>query len=56
VPQSLGGLNYGRGTVAVGLTVAIVCWVAYLWVTKVDVEREGASPAGASSPAYSDGA
>jgi uncharacterized membrane-anchored protein len=52
VPQSLGGLNYGRGTVAVGLTLAIVCWVAYLWVTKVDVEREGAAPAGASSPAY----
>jgi uncharacterized membrane-anchored protein len=38
VPQSLGGLNYGRGTVAVGLTVAIVAWVGYLWVTKVDVE------------------
>jgi uncharacterized membrane-anchored protein len=39
VPQSLGGLNYGRGTVAVGLTIAIVIWVAYLTVTKVDLER-----------------
>src|SRR5580704_3003360 len=38
VPQSLGGLNYGRGTVAVGLTLAIIAWVGYLWVTKVDVE------------------
>jgi uncharacterized membrane-anchored protein len=40
VPQSLGGLNYGRGTVAIGLTIAIVIWVGYLTVTKVDVERE----------------
>jgi uncharacterized membrane-anchored protein len=39
VPQSLGGLNYGRGTVAVGLTIAIVVWVGYLWMSKVDVER-----------------
>jgi uncharacterized membrane-anchored protein len=42
VPKSLGGLNYGRGTVAIGLTVAIIFWVAYLWVSKVDVERSGA--------------
>jgi uncharacterized membrane-anchored protein len=56
VPQSLGGLNYGRGTVAVGLTVAIVCWVAYLWITKVDVEHVDAATAGAPSPAYLDGA
>ena len=52
VPQSLGGLNYGRGMVAVGLTIAIIAWVGYLWVTKVDVERGSATPAGASSPAY----
>lgn len=56
VPQSLGGLNYGRGTVAVGLTIAIVCWVAYLWITKVDVEHGDAAPTGASSPVYADGA
>ena len=43
VPQSLGGLNYGRGTVAVGLTIAIIIWVAYLTVSKLDVEREAAS-------------
>ena len=56
VPQSLGGLNYGRGTVAVGLTIAIVAWVGYLWVTKVDVERTNAAPTGASSPANVGGA
>ena len=43
VPQSLGGLNYGRGTVAIGLTIAIIIWVGYLTVSKVDVEREAAS-------------
>jgi uncharacterized membrane-anchored protein len=56
VPQSLGGLNYGRGTVAVGLTIAIFAWVGYLWITKVDVELGSTAPAGASSPAFSDGA
>jgi uncharacterized membrane-anchored protein len=39
VPKSLGGLNFGRGTVSIALTLAIIAWVAYLWVTKVDVER-----------------
>src|SRR5260370_24677746 len=42
VPQSLGGLNYGRGTVAVGLTIAIIAWVGYLWATKGDVEHADA--------------
>jgi hypothetical protein len=42
VPQSLGGLDLGRGTVAIALTVAIVVFVAYLAVTRVDVEREDA--------------
>ena len=56
VPQSLGGLNFGRGTVAVGLTIAIVCWVAYLWITKADVDHGDAAPTGASSPAFVDGA
>jgi uncharacterized membrane-anchored protein len=36
VPKSLGGLNFGRGTVAIVLTLAIVGWVAFLTVTKVD--------------------
>jgi uncharacterized membrane-anchored protein len=40
VPQSLGGLNYGRGTVATVLTIAIVIVVAYLSVTKVDLEGD----------------
>jgi uncharacterized membrane-anchored protein len=39
VPQSLGGLNFGRGTVAISLSLVIVAWVAYLTVSKVDVER-----------------
>jgi hypothetical protein len=59
VPQSLGGLNFGRGTVAVGLTLAIIVWVGYLWATKVDVEPSDAiscppparpHPTGPSSP------
>jgi uncharacterized membrane-anchored protein len=45
VPQSLGGLNYGRGTVAITLTIVIIAWVAYLSVSKVDVEGGAASPA-----------
>jgi len=56
VPQALGGLNFGRGTVAVGLTVAIVIWVAYLSITKLDVERSDPAATGASSPAFADGA
>ena len=40
VPRSLGGLDYGRGTVAVVLTLAIAVFVAYQSITKVDVERE----------------
>jgi uncharacterized membrane-anchored protein len=41
VPASLGGLNLGRGRVAISLTVVIVAWVAYLTVTRVDVEPTG---------------
>jgi uncharacterized membrane-anchored protein len=44
VPQSLGGLNFGRGTVAVALTVAITAWVVYLAVSKIDVERGAEAP------------
>src|ERR1700680_1856509 len=43
VPQSLGGLNYGRGTVAIGLTIAIIVWVGCLTVSKVAVEPQDAS-------------
>lgn len=38
VPQSLGGLDFGRGTVAIALTIVIIAWVAYLSVSRVDVE------------------
>lgn len=38
VPKSLGGLNFGRGTVAIALTVVIVLWVGYLSITRIDVE------------------
>lgn len=38
VPQSLGGLNFGRGRVAIALTLVIIAWVAYLTVSRVDVE------------------
>jgi uncharacterized membrane-anchored protein len=44
VPQSLGGLNYGRGTVAITLSIVIIAWVAYLSVSKVDVEQADTSP------------
>ena len=46
VPKSLGGLDVGRGTVAIGLTLIIAGWVAYLTVTKIDVEpsRSAATP------------
>jgi uncharacterized membrane-anchored protein len=46
VPRSLGGLNYGRGTVAVTLTLAIVVVVIYLAISRVDVEREDARRTG----------
>jgi uncharacterized membrane-anchored protein len=43
VPHSLGGLNMGRGPVALGLTIVIVGFVAYLAISRTDVE-EAASP------------
>jgi len=59
VPKELGGLNLGRGTVAITLTVAIICWVAYLSYSKVDVEPVGESadsraPSRAASAAGAD--
>ena len=41
VPQALGGIDLGRGTVAIARTIVIIAWVAYLSISKVDVEREG---------------
>ena len=49
VPRSLGGLNLGRGNVAIIFTIPIVLLVAYLSVSKVDVdpaEQPGARDAG----------
>jgi uncharacterized membrane-anchored protein len=40
-PKALGGLGLGEGWVALGLSVLIVGFVAYLTVTKVDVQPVG---------------
>ena len=50
LPKSVGGLGFGRGPVAIVLTVPIVALVAYLAVTRRDVEQPAASPP-ASPPA-----
>ena len=49
-PKSVGGLNTGHAPVALVLTVIIVCLVAYLAKTRIDVEQvpEQASMAGPS--------
>jgi uncharacterized membrane-anchored protein len=41
-PVSLGGLGWGQGTVSLVMTVLIVCLVAYLAVTRKDVQRDKA--------------
>jgi uncharacterized membrane-anchored protein len=46
-PQSAGGLGWGDGTVALALTFAIVCLVAYLTVTRRDVQSAGRPEPGA---------
>ena len=38
-PHSAGGLGWGDGPVAIGLTIAIFCLVAFLAVTRRDVQR-----------------
>ena len=45
-PKTLGGLGWGNGAVALGLTFIIFCLVAYLAVTRVDVQSQ-ATPVGA---------
>jgi hypothetical protein len=37
-PQSVGGLGWGDGTVALAFTIVIFCLVAYLAVTRSDVQ------------------
>ncbi len=38
-PQSVGGLGWGDGTVALALTFVILCLVAYLGITRRDVQQ-----------------
>jgi uncharacterized membrane-anchored protein len=45
VPHSVGGLDLGRGPVAVGLTIPIILLVGYLVASHIDVE-DHAAPAG----------
>jgi uncharacterized membrane-anchored protein len=45
VPRALGGLNWGRGDVSIGLTIPIVALVAYLALTRADVQAEEPSAA-----------
>ena len=47
-PQAAGGLGWGDGTVALILSSAIVCLVAYLTVTRRDVQPAGAPAYGAA--------
>jgi uncharacterized membrane-anchored protein len=44
-PQSVGGLGWGEGPVALALSVAILCLVAYLAITRRDLQRVDRSPA-----------
>ena len=51
VPKSVGGLGFGRGPVAIVLTIPIVALVAYLAVTRRDVEQPDPSPPPPAPPA-----
>ena len=43
-PQAVGGLGWGLGQVALGLTIAIFCLVAYLAITRRDVQSARHAP------------
>jgi uncharacterized membrane-anchored protein len=43
-PHNLGGLALGTGPVALGLTVAVAGFVAYLAVTRLDAKDEQLAP------------
>jgi uncharacterized membrane-anchored protein len=45
VPRTLGGLDWGRGNVSLGLTIPIVMLVAYLVRSRLDVQAEDAAAA-----------
>ncbi len=42
-PGSVGGLGWGSGNVALGLSLAIFCVVAFLAITRADVPEESRS-------------
>jgi hypothetical protein len=42
VPHTLGGLDWGRGDVSLGLTIPIVILVAFFAATRLDVQAEDA--------------
>ena len=50
VPHSVGGLGLGRGPVAIGLTIPIIAFVAYLAISRRDVEERPESPRPAAPP------
>jgi hypothetical protein len=43
-PKSAGGLGLGDGTVALALTIVICCLVAYLAITRCDVQSVARVP------------
>jgi uncharacterized membrane-anchored protein len=45
VPHTLGGLDWGRGNVSIGLTIPIVLLVAFLARTRLDVQADDAAAA-----------
>jgi len=51
MPRRIGGLGLGEGPVAVALTVPIVVGVAYLWLSRRDVEERASGPARTGSAA-----
>jgi uncharacterized membrane-anchored protein len=50
VPRDLGGLNLGRGTVSLALTVLIVGFVAFLSLARPDVSRDEAPSQSEAAP------
>lgn len=50
VPHQLGGLNLGRGTVSLVLTLLIVGLVWFVSATKIDVRRSRVASAGLAGP------
>jgi uncharacterized membrane-anchored protein len=43
-PQRSGGLGWGEGPVALALALAIFCLVAFLTITRADVQRAPGAP------------